>query len=62
MPYILRLPSEYLSSEEDNPKKAAVREFYLDSVKKVNNGESDVIILPSDRDENGHRMFEIETI
>ena len=61
MPYILRVPSRYIANNASEEDKK-VYDYLKARVEELSSGKADVIVLPADRDENGHRMFEIELI
>lgn len=60
MTIVVRIPSKYMA-EDATEADQKVYEWFKGVSKQINGG-LDVIVLPSDRDENGNRLFELEVI
>lgn len=60
MPVVVRIPAKYMAEDASESDKK-VYEWFKGVSKQINGG-LDVIVLPSDRDENGNRLFELEVI
>jgi len=61
MPYILRLPSRYLA-EDATGKDKQVYDYFKARADEINAGTLQAIVLPSDRDETGSKLFDLEYI
>jgi len=59
--YVLHVPIQYMQ-ESAKEKDLAIYKLLKEQLRKINNGESEGMILPAITDEMGNRMFTLEYV
>lgn len=61
MTVVVRIPAKYMA-EDASEADQKVYNHFKEVSRQINEGTLNAVVLPSDRDETGNRLFEIEVI